>query len=301
MSLLPIKRRRGFTLIELLVVIAIIGVLIALLLPAVLKVREAAHGSQCQNNLKQIGLGLLNYHMTNGGFPPGHRSASGVHHSWTALILPQIEQESLHKNYHFEVNWDNKLNDGVAPHTGASAGPNQTQIKVFICPSAPSNRTAANKRGVLDYPAINNVHPQSHPAYLKADSTYPGVLGLNVSRQISDINDGASNTMLLAEDAGRNEHWIMGKLAGNLAEDGAWANPGGNIVIHGFDPQTLKFPGPCAVNCTNSQNVYSFHPGIAYSVFADGSVHPLSSNTSLDVLIALMTRRGAETIPPNSY
>jgi hypothetical protein len=127
------------------------------------------------------------------------------------------------------------------------------------------------------------------------------VLGLNVSRQISDINDGASNTILVAEDAGRNEHWIMGKLAGNLAEDGAWANPGGNIVIHGFNPQTSTFPGPCAVNCTNSQNVYSFHRGVAYCVFADGSVHALSSNTSLEVLIALMTRRGAETIPANSY
>jgi prepilin-type N-terminal cleavage/methylation domain-containing protein len=287
-------RRRGFTLIELLVVIAIIAVLIGILLPAVQKVREAAARAQCSNNLKQLGLALLNYHGTYGGFPPGQSSIGGVNHNWTAYTLPYLEQENLYRSYNFKVNWDNAAND---------SGINQVKIKLFICPSAGNDRTGANKRGILDYPAINQVH-RPNPAVNPmppSDSTYLGVLGHTVSRQISEIRDGASNTLLLAEDAGRNEHWILGKLQGNLSDSGAWANPGGAIVITGIDPQTLTSPGPCAVNCSNNQNVYSFHPGIAQLLFADGGVRTIKSGTNINILVALTTRRGGEVVADGSY
>ena len=178
-------------------------------------------------------------------------------------------------------------------------------IKTFICPSAPlaPPRTAANKRGVQDYPAINRV--QLPNAFLTvapaADPTYPGVLGNNVCRRLTDISDGSSNTLVVAEDAGRNDSYELGVQMGTLAVAGAWANPGGDIIITGYDIASKSTPGALAVNGTNSQNVYSFHSGGANVLFADGSGHFLRSDITLDLLVGLMTRSGKEIIAPSSY
>src|SRR5215218_3884279 len=138
------SRRRGFTLIELLVVIAIIAVLIGLLLPAVQKVREAAARSACQNNMKQLGLGLHNYQSTVGHFPAGAMRApntgtvgpiftkmgitrNGVRHAWSVFLLPHIEQGPLFQQYNLNEDWAAAANDAVR------AAP----LKVMSCPSTP--------------------------------------------------------------------------------------------------------------------------------------------------------------------
>jgi prepilin-type N-terminal cleavage/methylation domain-containing protein/prepilin-type processing-associated H-X9-DG protein len=308
------RTRPGFTLIELLVVIAIIALLIGLLLPAVQKVREAVARISCANNLKQLGLGLMNFETTYGGFPPGDLDiASGGGISWVPLTLPFIEQGDLAALYHLNLTWTASANDGTSPYTGSSAGPNQQQVKIFQCPSAPANRVAANERGVLDYAPANEL-TRPNPFYTAypmpvADPTFIGILGHNVYRQITDIKDGTSNTLLLAEEAGRNQVWIQGKfystLPSNLnsgGESGAWANPASNITISGFNATSFaaggnSSPGDCAVNCTNADEIYGFHTSGANILLGDGSVRLLSSGTSVNIVIPLVTRAIGEVIP----
>src|SRR6202035_572752 len=137
------RKRQAFTLIELLVVIAVIGTLIALLLPAVQKVREAASRTQCTNNLKQIGLALHNYHDTNKVFPPGYIDGNtsststpdndvGPGWGWASFLLPYLERKDLFDQIDFTK--------GVL-----AASPNvimaQTSLPIFLCPSDPSQDT----------------------------------------------------------------------------------------------------------------------------------------------------------------
>ena len=294
------QRLRAFTLIELLVVIAIIGVLIGLLLPAVQKVREAAQRVQCRNNLHQLGLALHSYHDANQGFPPAAwtQPTYGTTHPWTVLLLPYFEQGNLYAQYRFDKNWDDAATNDANP-----GGVIQVDIATYLCPAAPSGRKGSRNRGVLDYSPVNTItRPNSYVKNMPpSDPTNIGILGKNVSRRLTDITDGASQTILLAEDAGRNQTWQMGQLVSATGGTGAWGNPATQIAIGGFNPATKTQPGPCAVNCTNNDEIYSFHPGSANALFADGSVQQLRANLDINIAIALMTRSIGEVIDPSSY
>src|SRR5262245_15464351 len=143
--------RRAFTLIELLVVIAIIAILIGLLLPAVQKVRDAAARMKCQNNLKQIGLALHNYHDTNGGFPAAKTTTPRTH-NWIPFILPFVEQDNLYRRYRLDRNGDDAATNDANP-----GGVNQAQLQVLLCPAAPSGRVGSRNRGITDYDAVNQI------------------------------------------------------------------------------------------------------------------------------------------------
>jgi prepilin-type N-terminal cleavage/methylation domain-containing protein len=320
-------RHGGFTLIELLVVIAIIGVLVSLLLPAVQKVREAANRMSCQNNLKQIGLALNNYHSQNGCFPPGHLhiNTPSADSGWIARILPMIEQDNLHRQLvavtqNFTLNYT--VGDGAT-------GPNAVPIKILRCPSAPSKRTGETNHAMTDYSATN-LTSQGAAVDLSMwyNGTAPydnsGVL-LNVTaadptkdttgNRVADILDGTSNTIMVAECAGRGDQWIMGELNStkvyhlatqvNYAGNGAWSNPSNTINVWGADPRAnppTVGGAPvtsCAVNCMNLSEIYAFHPGGANGVLADGSVHFLQASTDIVTLRALATIRAREQVTPN--
>lgn len=298
----PRQRRVGFTLIELLVVIAIIGVLIGLLLPAIQKVRDAANRTTCQNNMKQLGLALLGYHDAQGGFPPGEQTANAnlkrTAHSWEVFIFPYIELDNVFKKYSFGVDWNASPNES----TTRGAAINQTPVKGLLCASCRPDRFGTNFRGISDYPAINQIAiPNTflNPAP-KADTTFEGILGKNLSRRVEDILDGASNTLLLAECGGRNDNFQMGIKVGT-GTTGAWANPAAAITLNGFNIATKAVPGACSMNCTNLQEIYSFHPGGANTLFGDGSVRFLKGSIDLTTLAWLITRNQNELIPGNLF
>jgi prepilin-type N-terminal cleavage/methylation domain-containing protein/prepilin-type processing-associated H-X9-DG protein len=298
-------RRRGFTLIELLVVIAIIAVLIGLLLPAVQKVREAAARLSCQNNLKQIGLGTLNYELAHGGLPPSRTTGLSAaapfypyQHSWTVALLPYIEQTASFDLYDYKANWNDTANYPAI----------RTYLRLFNCPSTPvqpradTTITAAPSAG--DYHALNAIKTfvaincfglihLTNPD----DPRIVGALRRDQITKIAAITDGTSNTILVAEDAGRPMFYNAARQVFDpVGKEGGWADPNGAFSIDGSNPDGT-IPGPCTLNCSNNSEVYSFHPNGANVAFADGSVHFLSSSLNLCGLAALTTRAGGEAVP----
>jgi prepilin-type N-terminal cleavage/methylation domain-containing protein/prepilin-type processing-associated H-X9-DG protein len=319
-------KRRGYSLIEVLVVIAIIAVLLGLLLPAVQKVREAAARIQCANNLHQLGLALHHYHDVYGTFPPGQvRAPYGrweVNHGWAVFILPYIEQQPLYNAYH----WDQAL---AAP---ANQGVVARPLKDFWCPSAPEQdrydfthglfpsyggkgacgdyaptwgvEVALLTLGLIDKPADDAYFIAGSPNPFPGLWVYRSVLVPNCMTRMTDITDGTSNTILLTEDAGRPQLWRDGWPVPGQAqavEGGPWAGFKTGITVMGSTPDGVRRPGPCAINCSNDHEVYSFHPGGANAVFADGSVRFLHKSMSIKTLAALVTRAGGEVVSGDDY
>jgi prepilin-type N-terminal cleavage/methylation domain-containing protein/prepilin-type processing-associated H-X9-DG protein len=301
-------RRSGFTLIELLVVIAIIGVLIGLLLPAIQKVREAANRMACANNLKQVGLALHNFENAHGRFPPGAVDGpfpqAGIttptRHGWVAFVLPYLEQQAVYNQYRWDVS---------AGQPGQQAA-ETIQLKVLQCPSAQPNRllNVAAYPGLTvacgDYFAITSVNPVlADLEYIDRVGNYQSAMAVNFMARITDLTDGTSQTILIAEDADRPRVWQAGRYMPNQAGAcGGWAAPAGcQIELKGSTFDGVTRPGPCAINCTNQKEVYSLHPGGANLLFADGSVHFLKQTMVIRVFARLVTRAGGEVVSAGDY
>jgi prepilin-type N-terminal cleavage/methylation domain-containing protein/prepilin-type processing-associated H-X9-DG protein len=300
------KRRCGFTLIELLVVIAIIAILIALLVPAVQKVRETAARLQCANNLKQIGLGMHNYAGVFKALPPSRTTGTVTtapyfpwQHSWSAALLPYIEQTATFNLYSYKTDWNNPANYAAV----------RTPMPVFMCPSTPNggrfDTTIAAAPACGDYHAINSIknfvaiNCFGLPGLNNInDPRIVGAMQRDALTRFTDITDGTSNTILVAEDAGRSPFYNQQRQVFDPAGmQGGWADGNGAFSIDGSNPDG-SIPGPCAMNCSNNSELYSFHTGGVNVVYADGSVHFLRDNIDLCVLAALTTRSGNETVQP---
>jgi prepilin-type N-terminal cleavage/methylation domain-containing protein len=306
------QRRSAFTLIELLVVIAIIAILIGLLVPAVQKVREAAARSQCQNNLKQIGLAYHNYESTNHVFPPYAINDPFKPAGWGTFLLPYIEQDNLSKLYNFNAPffYSNPA-FGIDNQSVVN-----TPIPIFRCPMAPRRDAYTYTFNYPGYPAITwQAWPADYSPIDAVSGSLNSYLGLgynstqlqgalqaDVGTPILGITDGTSRTILIAEIAGKNEVYRTGpqdagqKLSGFYGGEGGWGDAtSGSSGLYGSSGDGVITPGSCGINCSNEYGLFGFHTGGARAVFADGSVHFLPAATDIHVLVALVTRMGGET------
>lgn len=300
-------RRNAYTLIELLVTIAIIAVLIGLLLPAVQKVREAANRVACSNKLKQIGLALHHHHDIYGAFPPGWAQSpftvpqgkivQGGHGAFS-FLLPYLEQEALARTYRWDKRAQGPENQPVAT----------TQLKVLQCPSAepdrwttavedPGNYAYGGKGACSDYAGIKEINTQlADLGLIDWPNNNRGVLTFNYMTRLADIRDGTAQTIAVVECAGRPQLWHARRpVPETYVTGGVWVS-GTLLFGQGSSPDGTTKPGPCAINCTNDREIYSFHSGGANAVFADGSVHFLGESMSIRVLAALATRAGGEVV-----
>jgi prepilin-type N-terminal cleavage/methylation domain-containing protein/prepilin-type processing-associated H-X9-DG protein len=289
-------RRAGFTLIELLVVIAIIAVLIGLLLPAVQKVREAASRLKCDNNLKQIGLALHNYHDANQHFPAGYVSGvaaddsdTGPGWGWAAYILPHIEQQALYSAIQFNQPIEAAINAAVRI----------TTVSIYFCPSdtgattwqATSFTTSGMGTVICDVASANyvGVFGDSEPG---VDGE--GVFFRNSTIALKDITDGTASTFLDGERSVKMgpATWTGSVTGAKLYQplNGPQIEDGSGMVLG----QARRPPG--APN--GEVNEFSSrHNGGANFAFADGHVAFILASIDPAIYQALATRAGGEPIP----
>ena len=299
-----IRRSRAFTLIEVLVVISIIGVLVALLLPAVQAAREAARRAQCVNNLKQIGLALHNYESALQTLPPGYVSAFdttgtdlGPGWGWASMILPQVEQANIYSAVNFSLNVE-------VPGNQTSR---LAMVGGFLCPSDRVERSwPAVDRDILTGAPIREIcriAPSNYVGMNGVSEPGPdgeGVLFRNSRIAFKDITDGLSQTIA----AGERSHLLgpatwTGAVTGALLYDDDGDQIGSNDLetgpgmVLGHSGEGI---GPGS-NKSEPNQFYSLHSGRgANFLFVDGHVEFLKASMNYKSYVALSTRNRGEVI-----
>lgn len=313
------RLKHGFTLIELLVVIAIIGVLIALLLPAVQAAREAARRTQCHNNLKQLGLAMHNYHEINNTLPPGNFDTianwanqppcpgqpvgffGSRQASWMQRILPQLDQATLYYGFSDQMN-----SGSVAANMYTNAG---TVVPTLMCPSDGSNPKTVNISGLIHFSGnyamcAGSQYWGNEPNDLCASLKRNGLFFTVSKVRFTDIVDGMSNTImgseliLVPDDLQTPQRDWRGRYYQALL--------GGPLFCAREPPGTEdSLAGQCRdvwyAPCDQSSgdvNIHSrsYHTGGVNSLFADGSVRMITDSIDESVYQALGSRASGDSV-----
>ena len=297
--------RQAFTLVELLVVIAIIGLLVALLLPAVNSAREAARRTQCTNNLRQLGLAILNFETSQRRLPTGGQGTDfstnppstifDIHSTFTE-ILPFVEEATLASDMQMDVPYNlTDQNQEVARHV----------ISSFICPSNSLRPQPADESGFgcVDYADVYYTDIDPETGLKNSATRVEGAFGIGGTK-IREVIDGMSNTIAFVEDVGRNPTMATGylDLNGDPRAFWRWAEPDAAIgVSKPINNNRSPFGGPEACrwtsnNCGPNDEIFSFHPGGAQFQFLDGRVMFQAETLDTRLLRRMVTRAGRETV-----
>lgn len=308
-----VSKHHAFTLIELLVVIAIIGVLIALLLPAVQSAREAARRIQCTNNLMQLILATQNYASAHEVFPPGviddpgsgpiPSFPIGKHYGWATQILPFLEEQNIFA----------KLNFDTGLYAAANSTIRMVEKRVFLCPS--DGRHFFGGMGTTTA-SPSNYAGCHHDTEAPIDETNHGVFFLNRALRHDDILDGSSNTIFFGEyrhGGAPTLGWASGTRA-TLRNTGAPPNAPVTAPMNpflddadGFEFEQLTEPSEPNETLTPPPTAYivggfgSNHPGGSNFAFGDGSVRFVKDTVNLQVFRYLGHRADGEVISDNSF
>lgn len=300
------RQHRAFTLLELLVVIAVVAILFALLLPAVQRARECARRIECANRLRQLALGLHNYHDRFRAFPPGTQVADLRHveysksWNWTVMLLPEIEQRALYESFDFR-------HDAQSESFRAQS---RRVLPTFTCPSDPAASIPVKWEhpryggewgptsffGVSGTNALaSSLHPAECEARDPPDARFQihsGSLFPNSSVRIAEITDGTSSTIVLGE------RMLIG-------EYGKWCGPGiigtcpwglADVLLPGSIHHPAIHGGIRKSDDETGQPFLfsSYHDGVVEFSLADGSVRGLGRTTDREVFRRLCTRAGGE-------
>lgn len=280
-------KRNGFTLVELLVVIAIIGVLVALLLPAIQQSREAARRTQCVNNLRQHGIALSMHHERESELPPAVTDDKGSSiqlHTWAVLILPYLEQASLYAQYDFPAGQNAAVNRPVV----------STQLSIYSCPSSDDTYYEGDGHYAKgDYAVVSGVQPAENggPMFPKSEVKF------------KDIIDGLSQTLLVGELYFHNLGWGRGSAAGTTGGGGGsgaafsrgvsrWWSCNSPCAEPGLNPADTD----CNNHCERRFQFSSPHGDGVYFVYCDGHTEFMSDAIDDVILRSLMTIADGEIV-----
>lgn len=291
----PGRHRYGLTLVEVLVVISIIGVLIGLLVPAMQRVRDASMRTHCLNNLRQIGLALHQYNDAQGSLPPGLSYRDGTDRypfmSWNTRILPFLEQQALWTRAQQAYAVDRSFYDDP-PHTDRAV-----VVSLFCCPADPRTLTAetladGQRVAFTDYLGVEGIN------YYRRN----GVLFLDSEVRLTDISDGASNTLCVGERPPSAD----GSMGWWYAGEGQSKDGSGDMVLGVLERNVGTYGRNCPLgpylfgpgrpkNQCDAFHFWSLHIGGAHFLLADGSVHFLPYSAA-SIMPALATRNGGESV-----
>ena len=312
--------RHGFTLVELLIVIAIIGLLVMLLLPAVNSTREAARRTQCTNNLRQIGIGVLNYESASQHLPPGQfrRVADGDRWAWTVLVLPFLEERSIAERIDTYAPIYSERNMG----TPQNPGPLTLRVSTFLCPSSATLHESRFEGQIgniggeepwsgvaaIDYLAVSgphkdaldrfgNVYGRNRGVFLSLKGVNDGFVPRPRIRLVDVSNaDGTSKTMMLTENTGRG--W--GNDVKGAAYDGRNIGSIGRSPVKNLDEEKIEVSSTINLEpdiAWKNEEPYSEHTGGVNILLVDNSARFISASTDRQILCYLASRDGNEPLP----
>jgi prepilin-type N-terminal cleavage/methylation domain-containing protein/prepilin-type processing-associated H-X9-DG protein len=279
-------KRRAFTLVELLVVIAIIGVLVALLLPAVQYARESARRTQCENNLRQLVIGMHNHEHSYGYFPSAYEAPNmDPGWGWGSKILPFIEQKNMYETARIDML---KFGNGANP-----AMPNQyteSKMGTFRCASdaCPEKNPERLFHATSNYRSVVGFIP---PTLFYVDYDFGGVMWQNSRMRMARITDGTSNTLVLGEcilDVKSGKRAALWSGMTGLRDGSIWISD----VMWSVDDVSANINGPAP------QAFSSRHPGGAMFAFGDGSVRFFFEHGNKSVVMYLAGREDGEAVQP---